>query len=100
MANYSRLQSEFQFIPVGSFTRNASISAATSLTIPARATGILLQADTATVYYTLDGTTPTTTAGFILQANELVRIDLFKGGIVKVISATGAVRYQFFGANV
>jgi hypothetical protein len=96
---YSRISSEFSVVPVGSMTRNASISTATTLTIPARATGLYLQGETADVYYTLDGSTPTTTNGFILQDKELVRLDLFTGATVKVISASGAVRYQAFGVN-
>jgi hypothetical protein len=96
---YNRIFSQFSVVPVGAMTRNASISTATTLTIPSRANGLFLQGETSDVYYTLDGSTPSTTNGFILQSGELIRLDLFTGAAVKVISATGAVRYQAFGVN-
>ncbi len=36
-----------------------------ALTVPAKATGVEIQADTAPIRYTMDGTDPTTTAGMI-----------------------------------
>lgn len=91
------LHSQFSIVPVGSFTRDTTISTATALTVPSNATGIIMQADAADLTYTLDGTTPTADVGFdLIDGDPPVRIDLYPGAVVNVISATGEVKYQFF----
>ena len=90
-------KSIYTVIPVDSPTRNASISTATAVTLPSDATGVFLQADTDDVRYTIDGTTPTGTLGMILvSGNDMTQLDLYPGAEVNVISASGAINYQFF----
>lgn len=87
----------FSFVPVDSPAADTSISTATTITIPNDATGIIMQAFTADVYYTLDGTTATSDNGFLLDTDkDPTRLDLYPGATISVISATGAVRYHFF----
>lgn len=96
------LYSQFSIIPVGNFTRNTSIATATTITIPATATGIIIQADAADATYTFDSadgsaTTATADVGFdLLDGEPPVRIDLYPGATLSVISATGEIKYQFF----
>lgn len=95
MARYYK--SIFTITPVDGMARDATISTATALTIPSDASGVMLQADTADVRFTIDGTTPTSTLGLILSSTAApLRIDLYPGAVVTVISATGAINYQFF----
>lgn len=83
---------------VGSHTRNASLSSAVSLAVPATANVLQIQAETQNVRYTLDGTTPTSTVGFLLYAGmEQYMIAVPVNGTVKIIEVTsgGVVNYQF-----
>ena len=82
---------------VGSHTRDASISSKTDIALPATANVIRLLADTATVYYTFDGTTPSATNGFTLASGSEIMYFLQPGAIISVLSATGAIQYQCFG---
>lgn len=101
MAQRKVNKSNFSFNPVGSITRNASITSATSITISPTASGIFLQADTGDVRFTFDGTTPTSTLGLILKNGaSATRLDLQPGTVVKVISASGAINYQQFKAEI
>lgn len=58
------------YLPVGAHTSNSSLSAATNITMPGRATGILMQALTQNIRFTLDGTTPSASVGFQLKAGD------------------------------
>ena len=82
-------------IPAGYFA-DASITASTALTIPANARAAIIQAVTATVYWTDDGTTPVdTTTGMALAAGESF---FYVGQLEKFrcISATGEIRVSFY----
>lgn len=88
----------FGFVPVGAHTSNALISAATTLTLPEGANSILIQVSGRDLRYTLDGTTPTATLGFLLLSGSApVRIDFTPGVILRVIesAATATLQYQF-----
>ena len=52
--------------PVSTHTQ-VGCAAATTITIPDGANGMLVQCGTQNVRYTIDGTTPTTTVGFLLN---------------------------------
>jgi len=56
------------FDPVGSHTRNATLGTRVDLsaTRPDGADKLMIQSETQNVRYTLDGTTPTVTVGFLL----------------------------------
>jgi hypothetical protein len=96
MSNYI-FPSQFSIVPVGSPAADTSISTASTLTIPSNASGVIIQAFEADVYYTLDGTTATADNGFLLSTSDSpTRIDLYPGATISVISTDGAVRYHFF----
>lgn len=84
--------------PVGDHTSNGSISSAVTLTPPATANALLIQATGQNVRYTLDGTTPTASVGFVLrQDDQPLIVDVGAGMEIKVIqeSATATVQYQW-----
>lgn len=85
------------FIPVGAHTSTALTGAVTTLSVDSRATGVLIQAETQNVRYTLDGTNPTSSLGFVLTADaDPVIIPKNSDITIKVLrSASGAViQYQ------
>lgn len=84
--------------PVGAHTVNSSLSSAVTLTAPAGANALLIQALVQNVRFTLDGTTPTASIGFQMPAgNPAVIIDLSATTVVKVIQETSGaiIQYQF-----
>ena len=86
------------FDPMGSHTSNASISSATTLTPPTGASLLMIQATGQNVLITLDGTTPTTTAGFTLYAGDPPSlVPVAPDAVIKVIqsTATARINYQF-----
>lgn len=90
----------FEFNPVGNHTRNASLGTAVTLTAPTGATKLLIQALTQDVRYTLDNSTPSSTNGFLMVADDPpLLIPLGPDTIVKIIQdAAGAeVQYQWGG---
>lgn len=56
------------FAVIGSHTQNSSLSSAVTVTLTSGANGLLVQCTGTNVRYTLDGTTPTSTTGFVLYA--------------------------------
>jgi len=84
------------FDPVGSHTQNSSLSSAQTLTKPAGASRIFLQALTQNIRVTLDGTTPTASKGFQVTSGEYIVIP-FGGTAIKVIeeSASASIEYQW-----
>lgn len=89
------------FKPVAnSHTRNNSLSNAVTLTPPAGASWLFIQALGANVRYTFDGTTPTATVGFQLKKdNPPIRIPATTGMTIRVIQeASGAeIQYAYTG---
>ncbi|MFN3652351.1 MAG: hypothetical protein ACK47B_22475 [Armatimonadota bacterium] len=84
--------------PVGAHSDGLAISAAQTLAPPAGASRLLIQALGQNVRYTLDGTTPTASAGFQLRAGDPpVLIPIGSGTVVKVIeeAATADLQYQW-----
>lgn len=72
----------------------AAGSMATAATIPGTGGLVMIQAEAQNVRYTLDGSTPTTTVGFLLQAGETHTLNVGQGNIgnIKVIqAASGAI---------
>ena len=85
------------FEPVGAHTQNSSLSSAVTLTPAAGATALLIQAYTNNVRYTLDGTTPTASKGFLLEAGKNLVIDVGDDMTIKIIeeTASASVDYQW-----
>ena len=92
------VQDTFEFEPVGAHVDGPTISSATTLTAPANATKILIQALDQNVRFTLDGTAPTATKGFRLTAGDPpILIPLGNTTVLKVIqeAATADLQYQW-----
>lgn len=58
------------YAPIGSHTTNSSLSGVVFIAVPANASGLLVQALTQNIRFTLDGTPPSTTVGFQLKAGD------------------------------
>jgi hypothetical protein len=70
-----------------------SVLAVAQLAVPAGANQAVVQADgggTIPVRYTLDGTTPTTTLGFLIPAGQTITLSAADAAAAKFIGATGA----------
>lgn len=86
------------FNPIGEHTSNNSLATDVTLTPPEGATKLLVSCDTKNVRFTLKGTTPTTTLGFLITAgNEEKIIPLGDDTVIKVIQveATAVLQYQW-----
>ena len=89
--------------PAGDHISSGSLSAATGMLaisndVPASADGVWIEAKTATVTYTYDGTTdPSATVGFTLPLNEPKLLILSVPDLknLRFLSATGTVNLQF-----
>lgn len=84
--------------PIGAHFDGTTISSATTLTPPAGATKILIQAMVQNVRFTLDGTAPEAAKGFQLKAGDPpVLIPLGNATVLKVIqeAATADIQYQW-----
>ncbi len=89
----------FEFIPEGAHQQDATVSSATTLTKPGSgASKLLIQAVDQNLRFTLDGTAPTTSKGFVLKADwPPLLLQVGEGVTVRVIeeTATGGVEYQW-----
>lgn len=85
------------YAPVGSHTGGTDISTAVTLTKPDGASQIIIQALEQNIRFTLDGTTPTATLGFQIQAGILPMFIAVPGASIKVIEevATASIQYQW-----
>jgi hypothetical protein len=82
--------------PVGDHTTIADLSSAVTLTPPAGATQVLIQALGQNVRYTVDGTTPTASVGFrMFTDTEPVIIRLASGEVLKLIQETASATAQY-----
>lgn len=94
-------KSLFAIIPVGAHNRTA-VDTVQTLTAPANANVLLLQAEDASIRYTIDGTTnPTSDIGFLLEASDAeIRLDLYYGCSIKVLGVGASVNYQWARASI
>jgi hypothetical protein len=86
------------FTPIGAHSDGAVITSATTLTPPAGAGKVLIQALGANVRFTLDGTAPAAGKGFQLRVGEPpLLIGVGAGTTLKVIeeTATADLQYQW-----
>lgn len=81
--------------PVGGHLSDTSLSSAETLTRPSGADVLMIQAFTQAVRYTLDGSTPSTTNGFRLAANEYREIPVGLATAVKVIEEAASASIQY-----
>jgi len=88
------------FRPIGSHSSGATITSAVTLTPATGATKLLMQANTQNVRFTLDGSVPTTSAGFVLKAGDAPTIiNIEKGMTIKVIEATATSDLEYQWGN-
>jgi hypothetical protein len=81
----------------GTAQHNLAITSSTGLTVPSGAVYATVQALTATVKYTTDGTTPTSSVGMTLAAGNSLGVPgqtLMTG--IRFISATGTLDIEYF----
>lgn len=91
------------YLPLGSLTKNSSLSSVVTITAPIRATGLLIQALSQNVRLTIDGTTPVTGTGStgtgydINAGTAAVLIPVREGQQVRMIeeAASAVVNYQW-----
>ena len=86
---------EFSCAAVGAHVSGADISNKITLTKPAGATAILIQAITKDACYTLDGTDPTATSGFVLYAGNDPYIIPVPGTAIEIIEAAATCRLEY-----
>lgn len=97
------LNQAFLFKPVGDHLSKSTIATAFTLTPPTDADKLMIQNDgTVDVRYTIDGTTPTATVGFVLVANDppiIVPIDSGTEVIVIQEAEDANIQYLWGGTH-
>ena len=90
---------EIDFVPLGAHTSTALGAGVVTPTVPLRANAVMLQSGVEATRYTLNGTTPSASVGFVLAADAVpIVIPLKRGTVLKYIrAASGAVLEQQFG---
>lgn len=87
--------------PIGAHASNSSLSSAVTLTCPSGATGLMLQALTQNIRYTIDSTTPTASIGFQWPTGDVGRIiPMSPGQIINIIQETSGAVIQYQWVNI
>lgn len=88
----------YAYVPIaGKSQHNLACVSATALTVPNGAVYATVQAATATVKYTTDGTTPTSSVGMTLAAGSTVTLSGYAAiAAFLAISATGTLDVEYF----
>lgn len=88
---------EAPFTPVGTHVRNATLSAAVTLTTPAGANALWISVETQNVRIRLDGTAPDATTGLLLYAGQTYIIAVGTAQALKLIetAASAVINYQW-----
>lgn len=86
--------------PVGAHASNGSLSGVVTLTRPAGADVLMIQAFAQAIRYTLDGTAPSTSNGFQLASGEFRVVEVGLATAVKVIEATTSATIQYQWAAI
>lgn len=82
--------------PVGDHTTEDALDTAVALSPPAGATQVLIQVFDQNVRYTLDGTTPTASVGFVMTPDSdpvIIRVGV--GGTITLIEETAGASVQY-----
>lgn len=84
------------YLPVGAHTVNSTLSAVVNITVAQNSNGLLVQALTQNIRFTLDGTLPTATVGFQLKAGDSpLLIPLIPGAVLRFIEETASATLQY-----
>lgn len=86
---------EFSLAVVGAHSSGVDISSKVTLTKPAGATGILIQAVTKDACYTLDGTDPTAAKGFVIYAGQAPYVIPVPGAAIEIIQTAATCRLEY-----
>ncbi len=91
------MRSQQVFVPYGAHTSRADLATAQTITVPAGAEFMMMQALTQNVRFRLDKTSPTASVGFQLAAGDTIMLPVAPGDEVRVIqeAATASLQYQF-----
>lgn len=82
--------------PIGDHDSVDDLSTAVAMTPPEGGTQLLIQAIAQNIRYTLDGTTPTASIGFVMFADaEPVIIRVGAGGSITLIEETAGATAQY-----
>lgn len=100
MAEYpqgKQLVIDAPFAPVGAHARNATLSAAVTLTAPAGANTLWVTVETQNVRVRFDGTSPTATTGVLWYAGQTYILAVSALQAIKVIeeAASAVINYQW-----
>ena len=91
-----RLVRVFQFNPIGAHNDGLNIAAVVELAAPQGANKIMFQALDQNVRFTLDGTDPTITLGFQLEAGDPpVILTIESRATIKVIEEVAGADFQY-----
>jgi len=89
------------YFPVGAHTANTSLTGVVTVPCPEGATGLLVQAADQNIRFTLDGSGPTSTSGFVLKADDPpVLIPLIPGQAVLFTQETATAQLQYQAVHV
>ncbi len=95
----NRQQSFEKFEQIGAHINRADLATAQTLTVPAGATLLLVQAETQNVRLRFDGTAPTASIGFVVKAaNDPIAYPVNDGMVIKAIevATTAVLQGQFY----
>ena len=94
--HYDYIVDQAAFVPVGPHQVNNNLNSVVTLNPAVGAGRLLLQATNANVRYTLDGSTPSSSSGFVLRAGaDPTLIILAPGVSVKVTQETSGAVIQY-----
>lgn len=83
------------YLPIGAHN-SVTVATVRQVTTPANATGLLVQAITQNIRFTLDGSNPTTTTGFQLKAGDpTVLIPVGPNVTVRFLEETASATLQY-----
>jgi hypothetical protein len=86
----------YNFTCVGGHSSSATLSSAFTITVPATANKIIMEAVTQNIRFTLDGTTPTATLGFrVIAGTGPLMVPVVPAQTVKVIEETASAVLQY-----
>ncbi len=85
------------FTAVGDQTRNATLSAAVTLTAPAGANTLWMSVETQNVRVRFDGTAPTATVGLLLYAGQtyILAVSALQAFKLIEVAASAVINYQW-----
>lgn len=90
------------FYSIGTHTQNTTLNTVQSISIPFGANGLLVQAGGKDIRYTIDGSNPTATVGFLLPAytDPLILMAVQDGQVFKFIETAASATLDYVGIRI